>query len=116
MKIKRWNNNVKVIPLRLRFIGTFVGQLSTTLINYSNFQLNTVLTFCCIRGEPKTWYGVPGSSAILLEECMQKSAGELFENSPDLLHQLTTIINPNILMDYGVPVSSFIQTKMFAKT
>ena len=57
------------------------------------------------RGEPKTWYGVPGSAAEMLEECMQKTAGELFESAPDLLHQLTTIMNPNILMDYGVPVS-----------
>lgn len=39
---------------------------------------------------------------------MQKNAGELFEGAPDLLHQLTTIMNPNILMDYGVPVSFFI--------
>jgi len=55
-------------------------------------------------GEPKTWYGVPGSSALLFEECMQTAAGELFEHSPDLLHQMTTIINPNVLMAYGVPV------------
>ena len=56
------------------------------------------------RGEPKTWYGVPGKKADLLEECMRKNAPELFEQSPDLLHQLTTIMNPNILMAYGVPV------------
>lgn len=56
------------------------------------------------RGEPKTWYGVPGSKAELLEECMKKNAPELFEQAPDLLHQLTTIMNPNILMAYGVPV------------
>ena len=59
---------------------------------------------CVCRGEPKTWYGVPGSAAGLFEECMQKAAGDLFEQAPDLLHQLTTIINPNILMAYGVPV------------
>lgn len=56
------------------------------------------------RGEPKTWYGVPGSHAQLLEQCMMKEVPELFRDSPDLLHQLTTIINPNILMDYGVQV------------
>jgi len=59
---------------------------------------------CVCRGEAKTWYGVPGSAAGLFEECMQKAAGDLFEQAPDLLHQLTTIINPNILMAYGVPV------------
>jgi histone demethylase JARID1 len=56
-------------------------------------------------GEPKTWYGVSGAKAELLEECMKKNAPELFEQSPDLLHQLTTIMNPNVLMAYGVPVS-----------
>uniref|UniRef100_A0A8B8DQC0 [histone H3]-trimethyl-L-lysine(4) demethylase n=1 Tax=Crassostrea virginica TaxID=6565 RepID=A0A8B8DQC0_CRAVI len=55
-------------------------------------------------GEPKTWYGVPGSMADLFEDVMKKSAPELFEASPDLLHQLTTIMNPNILMDHGVPI------------
>ena len=63
--------------------------------------------FKYLRGEPKTWYGVPGSKAELLEECMKKNAPELFEQAPDLLHQLTTIINPNILMAYGVPVSGY---------
>lgn len=55
-------------------------------------------------GEPKTWYGVPGPKAELLEAVMKKNAPELFENHPDLLHQLTTIMNPNVLMAYGVPV------------
>ncbi|XP_062579328.1 lysine-specific demethylase 5A-like isoform X2 [Saccostrea cucullata] len=55
-------------------------------------------------GEPKTWYGVPGAMADLFEDVMKKSAPELFEASPDLLHQLTTIMNPNILMDHGVPI------------
>jgi len=67
------------------------------------------------RGEPKTWYGVPGNKAELLEQCMKKNAPELFELSPDLLHQLTTIMNPNVLMAYGVPVniSSFLLLYLF---
>ncbi|XP_043944415.1 lysine-specific demethylase 5A [Protopterus annectens] len=55
-------------------------------------------------GEPKTWYGVPGHAAEQLEEVMKKLAPELFEIQPDLLHQLVTIMNPNILMEHGVPV------------
>lgn len=65
------------------------------------------INFLLWRGEPKTWYGVPGAMADLFEDVMKKSAPELFEASPDLLHQLTTIMNPNILMDHGVPVSVF---------
>uniref|UniRef100_A0A672TCU8 [histone H3]-trimethyl-L-lysine(4) demethylase n=1 Tax=Sinocyclocheilus grahami TaxID=75366 RepID=A0A672TCU8_SINGR len=55
-------------------------------------------------GEPKTWYGVPSSAAEKLEEVMKKLTPELFEFQPDLLHQLVTIMNPNILMSHGVPV------------
>ena len=58
------------------------------------------------RGEPKTWYGVPGAAADQFEEVMRQSAPELFEQAPDLLHQLTTIMNPNLLMEAGVPVST----------
>ena len=60
---------------------------------------------CVCRGEPKTWYGVPSFAAERLEEVMKKLTPELFEFQPDLLHQLVTIMNPNILMGHGVPVS-----------
>uniref|UniRef100_A0A3P9HBK9 [histone H3]-trimethyl-L-lysine(4) demethylase n=1 Tax=Oryzias latipes TaxID=8090 RepID=A0A3P9HBK9_ORYLA len=55
-------------------------------------------------GEPKTWYGAPGFAAEQLESVMKKLAPELFESQPDLLHQLVTIMNPNTLMAYGVPI------------
>jgi [histone H3]-trimethyl-L-lysine4 demethylase len=55
-------------------------------------------------GESKTWYGVPGSSAEKLETCMKRAAPELFQSQPDLLHQLVTILNPNVLMNDGIPV------------
>lgn len=55
-------------------------------------------------GEPKTWYGVPSSKAEQFEAAMKAEAPELFQLQPDLLHQLVTIMNPNILMKAGVPV------------
>uniref|UniRef100_A0A4W4F4E0 [histone H3]-trimethyl-L-lysine(4) demethylase n=1 Tax=Electrophorus electricus TaxID=8005 RepID=A0A4W4F4E0_ELEEL len=55
-------------------------------------------------GEPKTWYGAPGYAAEQLEAVMKKLAPELFESQPDLLHQLVTIMNPNLLMEHGVPI------------
>uniref|UniRef100_A0A8C2UC94 Lysine-specific demethylase 5A n=1 Tax=Coturnix japonica TaxID=93934 RepID=A0A8C2UC94_COTJA len=55
-------------------------------------------------GEPKTWYGVPSHAAEQLEDVMKELAPELFESQPDLLHQLVTIMNPNVLMEHGVPV------------
>lgn len=35
---------------------------------------------------------------------MRSAAPELFQSQPDLLHQLVTIMNPNTLMNAGVPV------------
>lgn len=55
-------------------------------------------------GEAKTWYGVPGGKAELLENAMKAAAPDLFKSQPDLLHQLVTIMNPNILMAAGVPI------------
>ncbi|KAM7422346.1 hypothetical protein PAMA_010418 [Pampus argenteus] len=55
-------------------------------------------------GEPKTWYGAPGYAAEDLELVMKKLAPELFESQPDLLHQLVTIMNPNTLMNNGIPI------------
>nr|CAD7572985.1 unnamed protein product [Timema californicum] len=52
-----------------------------------------------MTGEPKTMYGVPGNKADNFE-----SATVLFQLQPNLLHQLVTIMNPNILMDAGAPV------------
>ncbi|CAG9828368.1 unnamed protein product [Diabrotica balteata] len=55
-------------------------------------------------GEAKTWYGVPGTQAEEFEETMKSVAPELFQAQPDLLHQLVTIMNPNILMKNGIQV------------
>ena len=67
-------------------------------------KLHIFVLICICRGEPKTWYGVGSHGAEDLETAMKKTAPELFENSPDLLHQLTTIMNPNVLMEQGVQV------------
>ncbi len=60
---------------------------------------------CVCRGEPKTWYGVPSSCAVALEQTMKDVAPELFEKQPDLMHHLVTILSPNELMKNGIPVS-----------
>ena len=65
--------------------------------------------FC--RGEPKTWYGVPSHAAEKFESVMKEAAPELFEAQPDLLHHLVTIINPNSLMNAGVPI---VRTNQYA--
>lgn len=38
------------------------------------------------------WYGVPGSDALKLEAAMRKHLPDLFDEQPDLLHKLVSII------------------------
>lgn len=79
-------------------------------------MISEILIVCLVvclflRGEPKTWYGVPGDNAEDFERSMKEAAPELFEAQPDLLHQLVTIINPNALTAKGVPV---VRTNQYA--
>ncbi|KAI4343122.1 hypothetical protein MLD38_027660 [Melastoma candidum] len=60
-------------------------------------------------GDAKVWYGVPGSSASLLEKAMKKHLPDLFEEQPDLLNELVTQISPTILKEEGVPVYRVVQ-------
>jgi hypothetical protein len=43
-------------------------------------------------GAPKMWYGVPGKDAVNLEAAMRKHLPELFEEQPDLLHNLVSFL------------------------
>lgn len=42
-------------------------------------------------GAPKMWYGVPGKDAVNLEAAMRKHLPDLFEEQPDLLHNLVSV-------------------------
>ncbi|XVE89402.1 hypothetical protein DITRI_Ditri19aG0198700 [Diplodiscus trichospermus] len=60
-------------------------------------------------GDPKIWYGVPGNHASSLETAMRKHLPDLFEEQPDLLHELVTQLSPSILKAEGVPVYRAVQ-------
>lgn len=60
-------------------------------------------------GEPKCWYGVPGTEANAFEQVMRNALPDLFEVQPDLLFQLVTMLNPSVLQEYGVPVYGVLQ-------
>ncbi|CAG8562025.1 1934_t:CDS:2 [Dentiscutata erythropus] len=55
-------------------------------------------------GETKTWYGISASYASKFEAAAKKLLPELFQHQPDLLTQLTTILNPEKLVQEGVEV------------
>ncbi|XP_073012098.1 lysine-specific demethylase JMJ703 [Typha latifolia] len=60
-------------------------------------------------GAPKMWYGVPGKDALKLEAAMKKHLPDLFEEQPDLLHNLVTQFSPSLLKREGVPVYRCVQ-------
>ncbi|KAK7318707.1 hypothetical protein RJT34_03413 [Clitoria ternatea] len=60
-------------------------------------------------GDPKVWYGVPGSHATALEDAMRKYLPDLFEEQPNLLNELVTQLSPSILKSKGVPVYRTVQ-------
>lgn len=89
-------------------MSKIIGHIQSIIftgIGRKNFSKKKTLPMIfSFRGEPKTWYGVPGSSAEKLENCMKSYAPDLFSKTPDLLHHLVTIMNPSILIRDGVPV------------
>ncbi|XP_043701047.1 lysine-specific demethylase JMJ18-like isoform X2 [Telopea speciosissima] len=60
-------------------------------------------------GDPKLWYGVPGNNAVEFENSMRKHLPDLFEEQPDLLHELVTQLSPSVLKSEGVPVYRVVQ-------
>lgn len=57
-------------------------------------------------GERKVWYGIPGDEAERFDQVMRESVPELFADQNDLLHHMTTALNPRFLIEKGVPVYS----------
>ncbi|KAM3701025.1 hypothetical protein ACJW31_05G141900 [Castanea mollissima] len=60
-------------------------------------------------GDPKVWYGVPGSHATTLEDAMRKHLPDLFEEQPNLLNELVTQLSPSVLKSESVPVHRAVQ-------
>ncbi|VAH15435.1 unnamed protein product [Triticum turgidum subsp. durum] len=60
-------------------------------------------------GEQKVWYGVPGENAVKLEDAMRRNLPRLFEEQPDLLHELVTQLSPSVLKSEGIPVYRVVQ-------
>ena len=61
-------------------------------------------------GETKQWYGVPGAHAKNFEKVSKNFLLQSFDESPDLLHHMTTQISPSLLASSGVPVYQCAQT------
>ncbi|OAV87908.1 hypothetical protein, variant [Puccinia triticina 1-1 BBBD Race 1] len=108
-----WNlNNLPIAPgSLLRFIKSdvagmtqpwiYVGMLFSTFAWHKEDHYTYSINYHH-WGETKTWYGVPGEDDTKLEEAMKTAAPELFEQQPDLMFQLVTLMSPARLGRAGV--------------
>uniref|UniRef100_A0A915PM19 [histone H3]-trimethyl-L-lysine(4) demethylase n=1 Tax=Setaria digitata TaxID=48799 RepID=A0A915PM19_9BILA len=55
-------------------------------------------------GERKIWYGVSGDEGEKFDKVMMDLVPYLFERQPDVLHHMTTTMNPKILINKGIHV------------
>jgi len=55
-------------------------------------------------GATKQWYGVPGNEAKNFDKVSKDFLMELFRESPDQLHHMTTQISPSLLVSQGIPI------------
>uniref|UniRef100_A0A1I8EQ83 JmjC domain-containing protein n=1 Tax=Wuchereria bancrofti TaxID=6293 RepID=A0A1I8EQ83_WUCBA len=51
------------------------------------------------KGERKIWYGVSGDEGEKFDRVMMELVPYLFERQPDVLHHMTTTMNPKILIN-----------------
>lgn len=80
----------------------YIGSLLSTFCWHVEDHYTLSANYCHF-GATKKWYGIPSSHADQFEKLMRKSAPDLFEKQPDLLHQLVTLINPVELVRNGIP-------------
>mmetsp|Transcript_10768 Transcript_10768/g.15760 ORF Transcript_10768/g.15760 Transcript_10768/m.15760 type:complete len:718 (-) Transcript_10768:3653-5806(-) len=57
-------------------------------------------------GEDKTWYCIPATAAIAFERALRHANPRLFQEKPNLTHEMITQFSPRQLQHYGVPVYS----------
>lgn len=81
------------------YVGMLFSSFCWHIEDHWTFSINYLH-----RGSPKLWYGVPEHGADALEAAMRADAPELFDDQPDLLHQLVTMASPLMLRSHNVPV------------
>ncbi|KAJ1969572.1 hypothetical protein IWQ62_000535 [Dispira parvispora] len=110
-----WNLNI--IPILPDSLFSFIKSDISGMMNPWLYVGMCFSTFCWHNedhytysinymhwGDTKTWYGIPGAHAERFEDTMRQAVPELFEQQPDLLFQLVTMLSPGTLVENGVDV------------
>ncbi|RKP04166.1 hypothetical protein CXG81DRAFT_787, partial [Caulochytrium protostelioides] len=108
-----WNlNNVSILPKSLlTYVRNdvsgmmqpwlYVGMVFSTFCWHTEDHFTYSINYNH-WGDTKTWYGIPSSDADKFEALMRTSTPELFEENPDLLFHLTTLMSPAHLQRHKV--------------
>jgi histone demethylase JARID1 len=56
-------------------------------------------------GKPKLWYGVPESQREKFDQVVKEKCALLFKKDPNILYDVTTMVNPAYLILHGVKVT-----------
>ncbi|KAJ1966460.1 hypothetical protein H4R35_006977, partial [Dimargaris xerosporica] len=110
-----WNLNV--IPILPESLFSYIKSDISGMMNPWLYVGMCFSTFCWHNedhytysinymhwGDTKTWYGIPGSNAEKFENTLRNAVPELFEQQPDLLFQLVTMLSPATLVKNQVEV------------
>lgn len=84
----------------------YVGHLFSTFAWHTEDHWASAINYCHY-GDPKIWYTAPASQAIKLEAAMRKYAADSY--SRDIVHHVTTTLNPHILVNEGVKLCKAVQ-------
>ena len=60
-------------------------------------------------GKPKLWYCVPNSDREKFEKAVKQKLSLVFENDPNILMDIVTMISPTYLAQFGVKVYKTLQ-------
>ncbi|KAI5965687.1 uncharacterized protein KGF55_001049 [Candida pseudojiufengensis] len=80
----------------------YIGSLLSTFCWHVEDHYTLSANYCHF-GATKKWYGIPSAFSDSFEKLMKKSAPDLFQKQPDLLHQLVTLMSPMKLIENGIP-------------
>ena len=113
-----WNLNSLPYVTLLRWLGESISGVTRPMLYigmmFSSFcwhtEDNWLYSINYIHtGAPKRWYGVSGHNAERFESALRAELPHLFAAEPQILFQLTTVLNPEVLKRHGVELCTTLQ-------
>lgn len=99
-----FNDHISGVTIPWLYVGskfsTFCWHMEDQYTLSANYQH---------EGAPKIWYSIPGSDCMKFQNYLIKTTPDLFIRQPDLMHQLTSLVSPEILKKNGITCYKAVQ-------